>query len=72
MLLAPSLSPGQGSDRAPAGPHAAGEPRSVLGPSPCAVVSPKAQPSARMVVVGFDFLRKLRNDVQSCRGWVCD
>lgn len=53
MLLASSLSPGQGSDPAPAGPHAAGEPTSVLGPSPIAVVSPKAQPSARMVVVGF-------------------
>lgn len=49
MLLASSLSPGQGSDPAPAGPHAAGEPTS----SPIAVVSPKAQPSARMVVVGF-------------------
>lgn len=53
MPLAPSLSPGQGSNPAPAGPHAAGEPRSVLCPSLIAVVSPKAQPSARMVVVGF-------------------
>lgn len=33
MLLAPSLALGQGSNPAPAGPHAAGEPRSVLYPS---------------------------------------
>lgn len=52
MLLALSLSPGQGSGPAPAGAHAAGRPRSVLCPCRMAVMSPPAQPSARMVVVG--------------------